>query len=72
MLKTLSSVNEVQAVEALHKSIANSWTGVFVNKPADTPKVVHIPRTGPIQPSEAERRMLALEALQEQRMKGAA
>ena len=72
MLKTLSSVNEVQAVEALHRSIANSWTGVFVNKPADTPKVVHIPRTGPVQPSEAERRMLALEALQADRMKGAA
>jgi hypothetical protein len=45
------------------------WTQVVQD---DTPKVLHIPRTGPVQPSEAERRMLALEALQADRMKGAA
>ena len=68
----LAAVNEVAAVEALRKSVKHGWRGVFVDAPKDSAKVVHIPRTGPIQPSEAERRMLALEALQEQRMKGAA
>lgn len=63
----LAAVNERAAVEALRKSVKHGWRGVFVDKPADTPKVVPI-RTGPIQPSEAERRMLELEA----RMKGAA
>ena len=68
----LAAVNEVAAVEALRKSVKHGWRGVFVDAPKDSAKVVHIPRTGPVQPSEAERRMLALEALQEQRMKGAA
>jgi hypothetical protein len=67
----LSAVNEVAAVEALRKSVKHGWRGVFVDTPKDTAKVLHIPRTGPVQPSEAERRMLALEALQQQ-MKGAA
>jgi hypothetical protein len=68
----LAAVNEVAAVEALRKSVKHGWRGVFVDAPKDSAKVVHIPRTGPIQPSEAERRMLALEALQAQQMKGAA
>ena len=68
----LRAVNEVAAVEALRKSVKHGWRGVFLDAAKDTPKVVHIPRTGPIQPSEAERRMLALEALQAQQMKGAA
>jgi hypothetical protein len=63
----LAAVNEAAAVEALRKSVKHGWRGVFL----DTPKVVPI-RTGPVQPSEAERRMLALEALQADRMKGAA
>lgn len=63
----LAAVNEVAAVEALRKSVKHGWRGVFVDKPADAPKVVPI-RTGPVQPSEAERRMLELEA----RMEGAA
>jgi hypothetical protein len=41
------------------------------DKPADAPKVVPI-RTGPRQPSDAEKRMFALEALQAERMQGAA
>ena len=64
----LAAVNEVAAVEALRKSVKHGWRGVFVDKPADAPKVAILPRTGPVQPSEAERRMLELEA----RMKGAA
>jgi hypothetical protein len=68
----LAAVNEVAAVEALRKSVKHGWRGVFVDTPKDTAKVLHIARTGPVQPSEAERRMLALEALQAQRMKGAA
>jgi hypothetical protein len=67
----LSAVNEVAAVEALRKSVKHGWRGVFVDTPKDTAKVLHIARTGPVQPSEAERRMLALEALQQQ-IKGAA
>ena len=68
----LAAVNEVAAVEALRKSVKHGWRGVFVDAPKDTAKVLHIPRTGPVQPSEAERRMMALEALQEERMRGVA
>jgi hypothetical protein len=68
----LAAVNEVAAVEALRKSVKHGWRGVFVDTPKDTAKVLHIPRTGPVQPSEAERRMMALEALQEERMRGVA
>ena len=68
----LAAVNESNAVEALRKSVKHGWRGVFLDASKDTPKVLHIPRTGPVQPSEAERRMLALEALQADRMKGAA
>jgi hypothetical protein len=64
----LAAVNEAAAVEALRKSVKHGWRGVFVDKPAETTKVVHMPRQGPVQPSEAERRMLEMEA----RMKGAA
>ena len=64
----LAAVNEVAAVEALRKSVKRGWRGVFVDAPKDTPKVLHMPRTGPVQPSEAERRMLEMEA----RMRGAA
>jgi len=67
IIDDLAAVNEVAAVEALRKSVKHGWRGVFVDTPKDTPKVVPI-RTGPVQPSEAERRMLELEA----RMKGAA
>lgn len=68
----LAAVNEANAVEALRKSVKHGWRGVFLDASKDSPKVLHIPRTGPVQPSEAERRMLALEALQADRMKGAA
>lgn len=68
----LAAVNEANAVEALRKSVKHGWRGVFLDAPKDTAKVLHIPRTGPVQPSEAERRMLALEALQEERMRGVA
>ena len=73
VLGEMTELNEQQAVEAIKKCIARGWVVPYPpDKPADTPKVVHIPRTGPVQPSEAERRMLALEALQAQQMKGAA
>jgi hypothetical protein len=71
IIDDLSAVNESAAVEALRKSVKHGWRGVFVETPKDTPKVIPM-RAGPVQPSEAEKRMLALEALQEQRMKGAA
>ena len=68
----LAAVNEAAAVEALRKSVKHGWRGVFLDAAKDTPKVLHIPRTGPVQPSEAEKRMMALEALQEERMRGVA
>ena len=68
----LAAVNEAGAVEALRKSVKHGWRGVFLDNLKDAPKVLHIPRVGPVQPSEAERRMLALEALQAERMQGAA
>jgi hypothetical protein len=68
----LAAVNEAAAVEALRKSVKHGWRGVFLDAAKDAPKVLQIPRTGPVQPSEAEKRMLALEALQADRMKGAA
>jgi hypothetical protein len=68
----LAAVNEVAAVEALRKSVKHGWRGVFLDAPKETAKVLHIPRTGPVQPSEAEKRMMALEALQEERMRGVA
>jgi hypothetical protein len=68
----LAAVNEAAAVEALRKSVKHGWRGVFLDAHKDAPKVLQIPRTGPVQPSEAEKRMMALEALQAHRMKGAA
>jgi hypothetical protein len=69
-LKQLGKFNEQQAVELLHRAVANGYTGVVF--PSDLraiePKVVRMPRQGPVQPSEAERRMLEMEA----RMRGAA
>ena len=73
VLSEMAELNEQQAVEAIKKCIARGWVVPYPpDKPADTPKVLHTPRTGPVQPSEAERRMLALEALQAERMQGAA
>lgn len=64
----LSAVNEQQAVESIKKCIACGWVKPFPEQPrGEAPKVVPL-RQGPIQPSEAERRMLEMEA----RMKGAA
>jgi len=42
----LASVNERQAVEALRKSIKHGWRGVFIDPPADRPKVVPMPAQG--------------------------
>jgi hypothetical protein len=63
----LAAVNESIAVEALRKSVKHGWRGVFVDRPAEAPRVVPMP-TGPRQPSAAERRMLELEL----KMRGAA
>jgi hypothetical protein len=68
----LAAVNEAAAVEALRKSVKHGWRGVFLDAAKDTPKVLHIPRTGPVQPSETEKRMMALEALQADCMRGVA
>lgn len=64
----LAAVNEATAVEALRKSVKHGWRGVFLDDLKDTPKVLHIPRSGPVAPSAVERRMLDLES----RMQGAA
>jgi hypothetical protein len=68
----LAAVNEAMAVEALRKSVKHGWRGVFLDTPKDTPKVLQMPRTGPVEPSNVERRMMALEALQADRMRGVA
>lgn len=70
ILGQLAAVNEQQAVEAIKDCIASGWVKPYPPKPAGNtiniaPTVV---RQGPVQPSEAERRMLEMEA----RMKGAA
>lgn len=68
IIADLAAVNEANAVEALRKSVKHGWRGVFLDALKDTPKVLHIPRTGPVAPSAVERRMLDLES----RMQGAA
>jgi hypothetical protein len=73
ILGELSAVNEQQAVESIKKCIASGWVKPYQpDTPKDTAKVLRIPRSGPVQPSEAEKRMMALEALQEERMRGVA
>jgi hypothetical protein len=47
----LASVNEQQAVEALRKSVKHGWRGVFIDPPADRPKVVPMPTQG--QPADS-------------------
>jgi hypothetical protein len=74
VLKDMSKINEQQACEAIGMAIKTAWIVPYIDKYVQEPIKVaaFIPRTGPVQPSEAERRMLALEALQAQQMKGAA
>lgn len=74
VLKDMSKINEQQACEAIGMAIKTAWIVPYIDKYVQEPIKVaaFVPRTGPIQPSEAERRMLALEALQADRMKGAA
>lgn len=63
ILAELSAVNEQQAVESIKKCIASGWVKPYQpDTPKDTPKVLHLPRVGPVQPSAVERRMLELEA----------
>lgn len=69
ILGELSAVNEQQAVESIKKCIASGWVKPYQpDTLKDTPKVLHMPRSGPVQPSAVERRMLELEA----RMQGVA
>ena len=74
VLKDMSKINEQQACEAIGMAIKTAWIVPYIDKYVQEPIKVaaFAPRTGPVQPSEAERRMLALEALQADRMKGAA
>ncbi len=51
IIADLASVNEQQAVEALRKSVKHGWRGVFIDPPADRPKVVPMPTQG--QPAES-------------------
>ena len=55
-------------------AIKTAWIVPYIDKYVQEPVKVAAPvvRTGLVQPSEAEKRMLALEALQADRMKGAA
>ena len=74
VLKDMSKINEQQACEAIGMAIKTAWIVPYIDKYVQEPVSVaaFVPRTGPVQPSEAERRMLALEALQAERMQGAA
>jgi hypothetical protein len=74
VLEDLAKINEQQACEAIGMAIKSAWIVPYIDKYVqESVKVAaFIPRTGPRQPSEAEKRMLALEALQADRMKGAA
>ena len=74
VLKDMSKINEQQACEAIGMAIKTAWIVPYIDKYVQEPIKVaaFVPRTGPVQPSEAERRMLALEALQAERMQGAA
>jgi hypothetical protein len=74
VLQDMAKINEQQACEAINMAIKTAWIVPYIDKYVQEPVNVaaFIPRTGPVQPSDAERRMLALEALQAQRMEGAA
>jgi hypothetical protein len=74
VLEDMAKINEQQACEAIGMAIKSAWIVPYIDKYVqESVKVAaFIPRTGPRQPSEAEKRMLALEALQADRMKGAA
>ena len=73
ILGQLAAVNEQQAVEAIKDCIASGWVKPYPPKPADSIRIAPpVVRQGPVEPSGVERRMLALEALQAQQMKGAA
>ena len=74
VLEDMAKINEQQACEAINMAIKTAWIVPYIDKYLQDSVKVAAPvvRTGPIQPSEAERRMLALEALQAQQMKGAA
>ena len=73
ILGQLAAVNEQQAVEAIKDCIASGWVKPYPPKPADNIKVApQVVRQGPVEPSNVERRMMALEALQEERMRGVA
>jgi hypothetical protein len=74
VLQDMAKINEKQACEAINMAIKTAWIVPYIDKYVQEPVNVaaFIPRTGPVQPSDAERRMLALEALQAQRMEGAA
>lgn len=70
VLEDMAKINEQQACEAINMAIKTAWIVPYIDKYVQEPIKVAAPavRTGPVQPSEAERRMLELEA----RMKGAA
>jgi hypothetical protein len=74
VLEDMAKINEQQACEAINMAIKTAWIVPYIDKYVQEPVKVapQVVRTGPVQPSEAERRMLALEALQAERMKGAA
>lgn len=74
VLEDMAKINEQQACEAINMAIKTAWIVPYIDKYVQEPVKVapQVVRTGPVQPSEAERRMLALEALQAQQMKGAA
>lgn len=70
VLKDMSKINEQQACEAIGIAIKTAWIVPYIDKYVQEPIKVaaFVPRTGPVQPSAVERRMLELEA----RMQGAA
>ena len=68
------NVRSGRAHKAIKKCIARGWVVPYPpDKPADSIRIAPpVVRQGPVEPSGVERRMLALEALQAQQMKGAA
>ena len=73
VLEDMAKINEQQACEAINMAIKTAWIVPYINKYLQESVKVAAPavRIGPIAPSDAEKRMMALEALQAQ-MKGAA
>ena len=57
IIADLAKVNEAAGVEAINKSIKNGWRGVFVDPPANAPKLVTLPPQGAPKQTALERHL---------------